>query len=100
MLRIVVYPLLRCRLWLCGFNRVNFVKYRRGKDTNFELYTSLVADDVQAVKARILELFPRKDEPVWTLTVSHTKEMATWVHFSVLTFILFSSLEFSSIKIV
>ena len=27
--------------------------------------------DVAAVKARILELFPRKDEPTWTLTVSH-----------------------------
>ena len=57
---------------LCGFNRVNFVKYRRGKDTSFfKLYTSLVADDVAAVKARILELFPRKGEPIWTLTVSH-----------------------------
>ena len=57
---------------LCGFNRVNFVKYRRGKDNKFfELYTSLVADDVAQVKARILELFPRTDEPVWTLTVSH-----------------------------
>ena len=49
-----------------------FVKYRRGVDNSFfKLYTSLVADDVQAVKARILEMFPRKDEPVWTLTVSH-----------------------------
>ena len=42
---------------LCGFNRVNFVKYRRGTDNNFfKLYTSLVADDVAQVKARILEL--------------------------------------------
>ena len=57
---------------LCGFNRINFVKYRRGTDNSFfKLYTSLVADDVAAVKARILELCPRKGEPAWTLTVSH-----------------------------
>ena len=57
---------------LCGCNRVNLAKYRRGNDLSFfKLYTGMVGRTVQQCMRTVQQQFREKPGlPDWSLTVS------------------------------